>query len=107
MITIDDFAKVELKLATILSAEAVPDTDKLLKLEVDLGTEKRQIIAGLAVSYSDPSQLVGTQVVVVANLESRTLRGLESQGMVLAVSGEDGPVLLHPEKPVEPGSTIR
>ncbi len=107
MISIDEFAKIELKLATILSAEIVPDTDKLLKLEVDLGAEKRQIVAGLAASYPNPSGLVGKQVVVVANLEPRTLRGLESQGMVLAVSGEDGPVLLHPDKPVEPGSTIR
>lgn len=107
MISINEFAKVELKLATIISAEVVPETDKLLKLEVDLGTEKRQIVAGLAVSYPDPGGLVGKQVVVVANLEPRTLRGLESQGMILAVSGEDGPVLLHPDKQAKPGSIIR
>jgi len=107
MINIDDFAKIELKLGTILSAKPVADTDKLLLLEVDLGVEKRQIVAGLAISYPDPSQLISKQVAVVTNLEPRTLRGVESQGMILAVSHESGPVLLYPDKQASPGSVIR
>ena len=92
-ITIDDFAKVELRVAQILVAERVPKADKLLRLEVDLGTEKRQILAGIA-EYYEPEKLIGRRIVIVANLAPRKMRGLESNGMLLAASLDGGaPVL--------------
>jgi methionyl-tRNA synthetase len=93
-ITIDDFAKVELRVAQVKVAEKVKGADKLLRLEVDLGTETRQIVAGIAKAY-DPEKLIGRKVVIVANLAPRKLRGLESQGMIVAASlGDEGvPVL--------------
>ena len=93
-ITIDDFAKVELRVAQVKVAERVKGADKLLRLEVDLGTETRQILAGIALAY-EPEQLIGRKVVIVANLAPRKLRGLESNGMIVAASlGEEGkPVL--------------
>ena len=92
-ITIDDFAKVELRVAQVLVAERVPKADKLLRLEVDLGYEKRQILAGIA-QYYEPEKLIGRKIVVVANLAPRKMRGLESNGMLLAASLEGGaPVL--------------
>jgi methionyl-tRNA synthetase len=92
-ITIDDFAKVELRVAQILVAERVPKADKLLRLEVDLGYEKRQILAGIA-EYYEPEKLIGRKIVIVANLAPRKMRGLESNGMLLAASLEGGaPVL--------------
>ncbi len=92
-ITIDDFAKVELRVAQILVAERVPKADKLLRLEVDLGYEKRQILAGIAPHY-EPEKLIGRKIVIVANLAPRKMRGLESNGMLLAASLEGGaPVL--------------
>lgn len=107
-ITIDDFAALDIRIGTILSAEGVPETDKLVRFEIDLGSEHRQIVGGFAASYPDPSVLVGKQVPVLVNLEPRTLRGHESQGMVLAASNpENGPVALHPDQPIEPGTRIR
>jgi methionyl-tRNA synthetase len=93
-ISIDDFAKVELRVAQVKAAEKVKGADKLLRLEVDLGTEVRQIVAGIALAY-EPEQLIGRKVVIVANLAPRKLRGLESNGMIVAASiGEEGrPVL--------------
>jgi methionyl-tRNA synthetase len=92
-ITIDDFAKVELRVAQVLVAERVPKADKLLRLEVDLGYEKRQILAGIAQHY-EPEKLIGRKIVIVANLAPRKMRGLESNGMLLAASLPDGaPVL--------------
>jgi len=93
-ITIDDFVKVDLRVAQILVAERVPKADKLLRLEVDLGYEKRQILAGIA-QYYEPEKLIGRKIVIVANLAPRKMRGLESNGMLLAASlSPDGaPVL--------------
>jgi len=92
-ITIDDFARVDLRVARVLVAERVPKADKLLRLEVDLGYETRQILAGIA-QYYEPEKLVGRKIVVVANLAPRKMRGLESNGMLLAASLPDGaPVL--------------
>jgi methionyl-tRNA synthetase len=92
-ITIDDFIKVDLRVAQILVAERVPKADKLLRLEVDLGYEKRQILAGIAQFY-EPEKLVGRKIIIVANLAPRKMRGLESNGMLLAASLPDGaPVL--------------
>jgi methionyl-tRNA synthetase len=92
-ITIDDFVKVDLRVAQILVAERVPKADKLLRLEVDLGYEKRQILAGIA-QYYEPEKLIGRKIIIVANLAPRKMRGLESNGMLLAASLPDGaPVL--------------
>jgi methionyl-tRNA synthetase len=92
-ITIDDFAKIELRVAQVKVAERVKGADKLLRLEVDLGTETRQILAGIAEAYA-PETLVGRKIVIVANLAPRKMRGLESNGMLLAASLEGGkPVL--------------
>ena len=106
MITIDQFKTVELRAATIISAEAHPNADRLVVLRVDLGTEQRQIVAGIRKTY-DPAVLVGRQVVLVANLEPAMLRGVESQGMVLAADGGSGPVLVSPEQLVPAGAVVR
>jgi methionyl-tRNA synthetase len=92
-ITIDDFAKIELRVAQIKVAERVPKADKLLRLEVDLGYEQRQILAGIAEAYT-PESLIGRKVVIVANLAPRKLRGLESNGMIVAASVEGGKAVL-------------
>lgn len=105
MISIDEFRKVELKVATIKSAEPHPNADKLMVLQVDLGSEQRQICAGIRNQYA-PEELIGKQIVVVANLETARLRGLESQGMLLAASDDGRVILLIPEKAVEPGSKV-
>ena len=105
MITIDDFRKVELRVATVKSAEPHPNADRLMVLRVDLGEEERQICAGIRNHYA-PEDLIGKQIVVVANLETAKLRGLESQGMLLAASGEGRVIVLTPEKPVQPGAKI-
>ncbi|HME58337.1 MAG TPA: methionine--tRNA ligase subunit beta, partial [Terracidiphilus sp.] len=92
-ISIDDVLKVDLRVAQILVAERIPKADKLLRLEVDLGYEKRQILAGIA-QYYEPEKLIGRKIVIVANLAPRMMRGLESNGMLLAASLPDGaPVL--------------
>ena len=92
-ISIEDFAKVELRVGEVKSAERVAGTDRLMKLIVDIGTEQRQLVAGIAGSY-EPEQVVGRKVVIVANLEPRKLRGVESNGMVVAATRPDGsPVL--------------
>jgi methionyl-tRNA synthetase len=92
-ISIDDFAKIELRVGVVKVAERVPKADKLLRLEVDIGTEVRQVLAGIAEAYA-PETLIGRKVVIVANLAPRKLRGMESNGMIVAASLEDGkPVL--------------
>ena len=108
LITIDEFAKVQLKVGTIIAAEKHPKADKLVKLQVDLGeAEPRQIIAGIAAFYP-PETLVGRQIIVVANLQPAKLRGEISQGMLLAADmGENGMAVLMPDKPVPNGSKVR
>lgn len=105
MITIHDFKKIELRVAKIKTAERVQGSEKLLKLQVDIGEGERQIIAGIGLGY-DPEHLIGRDIIIVANLEPRMLMGLESQGMLLAASDEH-PVLLQPEKEVPPGAFVR
>jgi methionine--tRNA ligase beta chain len=108
-ITYDDFAKVELKVATILEARAHPNGDRLLVLKVDVGEpEPRQICAGIRAYYA-PETLVGRQVILVANLEPRVLRGEVSNGMLLAATdGSTGKiVILQPAEPVAPGSGVK
>jgi len=105
MISIDDFRKVELKIATVKAAEPHPNADRLLVLKVDLGGEERQICAGIR-NYYAPEDLLGKQIVVVANLETATLRGMESQGMLLAASDDGRVIILTPEKSVQPGAKV-
>lgn len=106
MLSYDQFKESDLRIVTVLSAERVEGSDKLLKLSVDLGTEQRQIIAGIGKAY-ELATLIGQQITIIANLEPRILMGLESQGMVLAAHGEAGEaVLLRPDKIVPAGSNI-
>lgn len=106
MITYEDFKKVEIRAGKIISAEKVPDTDKLLKLQVDLGEEKaRQIVSGIALHFPEPNILVGKTCMFVANLTPRTIRGVESHGMLFAISGLDGTFsLLEPNSAISPGA---
>lgn len=105
-ISIDDFAKIDLRTATVLSAQKIEKSNKLLKLVVDLGAEKRQIIAGIAKNYS-PDEIVGKQVIVVANLKEAKLMGEVSQGMILAASNKKNLVLSGFDKEIVPGNTVK
>jgi methionyl-tRNA synthetase len=108
LIEIADFAKLDLRVARVIQADRIPGADKLLKLQVDLGTEKRQIVAGIALHYQ-PEELVGKEIVVVANLKPAKLRGELSQGMLLAASTPDHAHLavVSPEQPIPPGSKVK
>ena len=105
-INFEEFQKIKLKIARIISAEQVEKSEKLLKLEIDIGDEKRQIVAGIA-NFYQPEDLIGREIVVLVNLEPRILMGMESQGMLLAASDEGKPVLLRPDEDVPPGTKIR
>ena len=106
-ITIDDFSKVELRVGLVKVAERVPKSDKLLRLEIDIGTEVRQVLAGIAEAYA-PETLVGRKVVIVANLAPRKMRGLESNGMIVAASLEGGkPVLASFLEDVPVGARLK
>ena len=106
VIQYDDFAKLELKTGTVVSCEKVEKADKLLKLKVDLGNEKRTIVSGIALHYK-PEEVVGKQVIVVTNLAPRKMKGIESQGMILTAEDSDGKLqLLKPENNVAPGSNV-
>lgn len=107
MITFEDFSKIEIKIGKVISAEKVPETDKLLKLEVDFGIDKRQIVSGIAHAIS-AEQIIGKSLPFVTNLEPRTIKGIESQGMIMvAIDDEDKPVLLEPNGEVKPGTNIK
>ncbi len=107
IISYDDFKKVELKTAKIESAERIEGSDKLVKLNVNLGNETRQIVAGIGKKY-EPENLIGKTIIIVVNLELRSLMGLESQGMLLAASNEtEGPVLLTIMEDINSGSEVR
>lgn len=113
MITIKDFVNIELKVGTVVEAAGLPESEKLIKLKVDLGESgPRQILAGIKQWYK-PEKLVGKQVIVVANLEPRTMMGLQSQGMILCadpdlIGADNGkPVLLKPSQKVPQGTKIR
>jgi len=106
-ISIDDFAKVELRVGLVKVAERVPKADKLLRLEIDIGTEVRQVLAGIAEAYA-PETLVGRKVVIVANLAPRKLRGMESNGMIVAASLDGGkPVLASFLEDVPVGARLK
>jgi methionyl-tRNA synthetase len=115
LIPFSDFAKCEFRVATVTAAEHHPDADRLLKLQLDDGTEGgRQVCAGVRAWYEDPASLVGTQVIIVANLEARKIRGEISEGMVLAATtpgaGDDDPAIdvcvLRPDRPTPPGARV-
>ena len=106
MIKIDQFMEIDLRSATIVAAERVPDTDKLMKLQVDVGDHERQLVAGIAAAY-DAEDLVGRKIAIVANLEPATIRGVESNGMLLAASTAEGPVLATFDKDVPNGARVR
>ncbi len=105
-ISIDEFMKLELRTAKVIAADAVPKSKKLLKLQVDLGTEQRTIVAGIAEAYT-PESLIGRTIVIVANLKPAKLMGIESNGMVLAASHEGTVSLLTLDKDVPSGSRVR
>jgi methionyl-tRNA synthetase len=106
MITIDDFKKLNLKVATVTAVQPHPNADRLYLVEVDLGGEKRQLVAGIRQFYT-PEELVGKQVVVVENMTPAVIRGVESKGMILAAQGKDRIVIVSPEKPVEAGGIVK
>lgn len=104
-ISIDDFAKIEVKVGTVLVCETVPETDKLLRLMIDVGeAEPRQIISGIASYVEEPQTLVGRQLAFVTNLKPRKLRGLESNGMLFAVGEGDTFAFMVPDRIVLPGT---
>lgn len=105
-ISIDDFAKVEVKVGTVKAAERVPETDKLIKCSVDFGEEAgpRTIVSGIAAYVPDPAVLVGRQLAYVTNLEPRTIKGIESNGMLFAVGEGDTFAFLAPDRPIPPGT---
>ncbi len=106
-ISYDDFAKLDIRIGTIVAAELVPETDKLIKCTIDFGEMgQRTIVSGIA-QWKTPADLVGKQCPYIVNLAPRVLRGVESQGMLLAVGADDGVVLLHPERVIAPGARIR
>ncbi len=105
-IALPDFQKLELRIATVMTAENHPNADRLLVLTIEVGGETRQVVAGIKNSYQ-PQELVGKQVVVLANLIPATIRGIESQAMVLAAQDSSGVTLLVPDRPVQTGSLIK
>lgn len=114
MISYDDFAKLEIKIGTILSVEVVEGADKLLRLAVDVGERTaegevvpRQIISGIRTYFADPQVLIGRQCPFLTNLEPRVIRGFESQGMILAASNEEAFALLHPSTDLSSGTKVK
>ena len=107
MITIDEFSKIEVRVGTVRHAERVPDTDKLLRLIVDFAEETgpRQIISGINAYVQEPEELIGRQLAFVTNLEPRTIKGLESNGMLFAVGSDDTFAFLTPDRLVPPGTS--
>lgn len=105
-ITIDDFRKIQFKTAKVLTAERVPKSEKLIKLQVSLGSEQRQIVAGIGKKY-EPEALVGKTIVIVANLKPAKLMGVESQGMVLAAGDSEVKGLITILEEVDPGTKVK
>ena len=106
MVTFDDFMKLDIRIGTVTAADKVEGADKLIRLELDLGGESRQVVAGMAPAYT-PEDFIGRQVPILVNLEPRKLRGIESQGMILAADVGGKPVMIIPDKEVPPGSKVR
>lgn len=106
MATHDEFKKIELKVAVIKEATVHPNADKLYVLKVDTGSAEKQLVAGIRPYYL-PEELIGRQVIIVDNLESRVVRGIESQGMLLAASDDEGLSIISVDKPRKPGSIVK
>ena len=106
MITIEEFMKLELIVAQVKEVREHPNADRLYVMKVDTGTQERQLVAGIRLSYA-PEELVGRRVVIAANLEPATIRGEESQGMILAASDENGISVLSPDRDVALGSKVK
>ena len=106
MVTFDDFMKLDIRIGTVTGADKVEGADKLIRLEIDLGGEHRQVVAGMAPTYTS-EEFIGKQVPILVNLEPRKLKGVESQGMILAVDVEGKPVMLLPDREVPSGSMVR
>lgn len=107
MITIDQFQRLDLQIGTIKAARRLEESKKLIVLTVDLGSEERTILAGIGKTVTDPQTLIDRQAVFLVNLEPKELAGVMSNGMLLAANSENGPVLLQPAIPVEPGIKIQ
>ncbi|CUU35691.1 methionyl-tRNA synthetase C-terminal region/beta chain [Armatimonadetes bacterium DC] len=105
-ITIDDFKRIQIRVATIREAERIPKSDKLYKLTIDLGNETRTLVAGIAETYS-PEELIGRQIAVLVNLQPAVIRGVVSEGMLLAADVDGKAVLLSPDREVPNGSVVR
>ncbi len=113
-ITYDEFKKMDIRVGTIREIEPVPETDKLLRCQIDFGevdeegkNKLRQIVSGIREYYPEYEKLIGKQVLYIVNLEPRTIKGFESHGMLMAVDGQDGnPVFLVPDREVPPGSSV-
>ena len=105
-VSIEEFSRIDLRVGKVISAERIPKTKRLIKLIVDLGAEKRQIIAGLGEWYS-PEYFVGKYVIIVANLKPKKIRGVESQGMILAADAPGKPVILTVAEEVPVGTRVR
>ena len=106
LISFDQFQELDLRVAEVIAAEKVPNADRLLKLQVDLGSEKRQVVAGIAAHYA-PEDLIGKQIILVANLQPAKIRGVESQGMLLAAEGGKELAIVTLEKQMPPGAQVR
>lgn len=107
MITFDDFKKLEIRIGKVISVEKVTDADKLLKFIFDIGSEERQIMAGMAEFFPDPSVLVGKEMPLLLNIEPRDFRGYRSHGMIIAADLNGQPILLYPEIEIPAGSVVR
>lgn len=108
MISYEEFAKIEIRIGTVKAAELIPDTDKLLKCTIDFGDFGERIIVSGIAQFRTPEQLIGTQLPYIVNLAPRVLRGVESQGMLLAAAPEEtGLALLHPDVPVPNGTKLK
>ena len=106
-ISYDDFAKLDIRIGTVLAAKPVPETDKLIECTVDFGESgRRTIVSGIA-QWKKPEELVSKQLPYIMNLAPRVLRGIESRGMLIAASDEDGVALLFPERAMPPGARLR
>ncbi len=105
-ITFDDFKKLDIRIGKVTACEKVENADRLLKLQVDFGEFQRQIVSGIALWYT-PEDLIGKEFPFIVNLEPRTFKGVESQGMVMAAGPEEGAVLLSPDKDVPPGTIVK
>lgn len=106
IITFEDFKKLDIRIGKVLSAEKVENTDKLIKLQIDLGAEKRQLVAGMG-EFFGHEHFIGKQLVILTNIEPRTFKRVQSQGMILAADVGGKPILLHPEAEIPHGSVVK